>query len=207
MDDIIFNVYLYLPLKEIYQCMQVNKQCYEYSLVPYLWFHLLEKDYKDEYNEFEQNTLYETYKLCSELDTIRYMSYYSVKNISELNNLRRLYFAHSQLKTIPSAIGNLTNLQGLYLNDNQLTTIPETIGQLSNLISLSLENNQLKNIPDTIGNLSELKFLYLNNNNLTTIPESMGKLNKLIGLHLRNNQIKIIPEAIKRLNIKDMYYD
>lgn len=88
MDDIIFNVYMYLPLKEIYHCMQVNKQCYVDSQQPHLWGLLLESEFGDCYKKLKLDTLYETYKLCIGLNKIKNLSHNSLKNISEMYDLQ-----------------------------------------------------------------------------------------------------------------------
>jgi len=66
--DCLLHVYSYLPLKDIYQCMQVNELFYNTSQDPYVWLQLLERDYKNEDKKSSENSLYETYKKYKELN-------------------------------------------------------------------------------------------------------------------------------------------
>ena len=137
--------------------MLVSKQFYHVSQNPYLWYLLLENNYKDEYNELKKDTLYDTYKMYHILT--KFVTHLKLNyQINKLVKLKELMLHYNQLTTIPPEIGQLSNLQLLHLYSNQLTTIPPEIGQLSNLQILYLSNNQLTTIPQEIGQLSNLHY-------------------------------------------------
>ena len=47
MEDVYLYILTYLPLQDIYKCMQVDKTMYNASQQPYLWGKLLGNKYKE----------------------------------------------------------------------------------------------------------------------------------------------------------------
>ena len=71
MEDVISYIFTYLPLKDVYQGMQVNKQYYTSIKYSCLWGSLLDRDYAEDYKVLLEYPLYETYKKCYGLTGIK----------------------------------------------------------------------------------------------------------------------------------------
>ena len=156
MEDILLHVYSNLDIKDINNCLQVNRKYYRASRNAYLWLKLLERDYCNAYKTLLKVNHYMTYKTCyimTKLKSKIKLNY----TLNELSNLQRLYLSNNKLKTIPKELGQLSNLQQLNLYYNQLTTIPKELGQLSNLQILSLSYNKLTTIPKELEQLINLQ--------------------------------------------------
>ncbi len=61
----------------------------------------------------------------------------------QLQNLRYLNLAHTQIAVLPPEIGQLQNLQYLHLRNTQIAALPPEIGQLQNLQHLYLGNTSI----------------------------------------------------------------
>jgi len=81
--DCLLHVYSFLPLEDLYQCMQVNELFYKASQNSYVWLQLLERDYKNLYKRHKKDSLYETYKCCKESDVCTEQLISDLKNMLE----------------------------------------------------------------------------------------------------------------------------
>jgi Leucine-rich repeat (LRR) protein len=226
MQDIIYNILLYLPVKDIGKCSLVNKVFHNATRSEVLWHKLYMKKFYDT-GIFKIN-YYETYKLhillqgfCRKVSyDDSYIKLYNdkmvnliwktiqilPKEIDILDNLQILFAPLCRLMIIPQTLGNLINLKKLTLYSNQLNSIPKELCNLSNLEELLLGFNSLKFIPKELGNLKKLEKLDLENNDLTIIPTELGNLNKLNTLNIRCNLLDSIPTEVGRLtNLKYIY--
>ncbi|CAM6033858.1 unnamed protein product [Sphagnum compactum] len=126
-------------------------------------------------------------------------------SIGQLNALQELQlWGCSNLKELPSSIGQLNALQELYLEGcSNLKELPSFIGQLNALQKLYLEGcSNLKELPSSIGQLNALQKLYLVGcSNLKELPSSIGQLNALQELYLEGcSNLKELPSSIGQLN-------
>src|SRR3990172_7218171 len=132
MEDILLHVYSNLDIKDINNCLQVNRKYYRASRNAYLWLKLLERDYCNAYKTLLKVNHYMTYKTCYIMTKLKRKLKLKY-TLYELSNLQVLYLSYNQLTTIPGKLGQLSNLQILYLSNNKLKTIPGELGQLSKL--------------------------------------------------------------------------
>ena len=216
-NDILSFIFTYLPMNDIYHCMQVSKQYHESTQSSYLWGYLLDNKFGNDYKNLIEDTLYETYKKCyvltksniklnlEELNRLQTIHLNQkklttpIKGIHKLKNLKMLYLDHNQMTTISKEIFTLNNLENLYLYNNNLTVIPTEIGMLTKLQTLYLNNNQITVLPNEICNLINLKVLHIHHNQLITLPEQIGKLTNLEQLYASYNQLTTIPISITKL--------
>lgn len=117
--------------------------------------------------------------------------------IGQLTKLVNLDISGNSLAELPPEIGNLVNLITLTAYTSKLTKLPKDIKYLTNLVNLVLYDNQLTQIPPEIGDLVNLSLLSLSNNQLTSLPEEIGKLTSLKIIYLTNN--KFSQEEIKHI--------
>jgi len=89
MEDVYLYILTYLPLQDIYNCMQVDKTMYNASQQPYLWGKLL----GNKYEEIKTKTLYETYKKIYQLTILKTKLKIKVNDVIELINLQELHFS------------------------------------------------------------------------------------------------------------------
>jgi hypothetical protein len=191
-DDAIFEIYKFLPGKDIVICSLVSKQFYRVTKNEVLW----KWNVKDVI-KFD-GSYYESYKFNYELERVKMNLKYK-KSIKEMYIERKIYFGYNTIYNIPSQIGNLINLKTLDLVCNNVTSCPTEIGNLKNLNCLCLNSNKLTSIPVEIGNLKNLETLELSNNKLTSIPSELGNLKKLQTLLLCWNKLTYIPTELSNL--------
>jgi len=200
-NDCIFSSLLYLGNTGILNNLLTCK-CASLINTKYLWKLLCERNYKSEYDKFNNKSYYDVYKLCTQLTilinklTLKYTPY-------ELYTIKELYYSQKSLMHLPNEICNLVNLQMLILSNNELVDIPIKICNLTNLQELYLDNNKLNSIPNEINQLTNLKILDLYNNKLTSVPMELSQMKNLKELNLENNNIKWIPTGL--LKIKKFY--
>jgi hypothetical protein len=212
-DDVIFEIYKFLPVGDLINCSLVSKQFYRVTQNDVLW-----KENVREVVKFDGSYL-ESYKFNYGLEKVGLTFKANIKDlygftflnnagikiktvpyqIGLLDNLQSLYLYNNLLKDIPTQLGNLKNLRVLSLSQNQLTTIPSELGNLSNLNTFWLHTNYLTSIPSELGKLQKLEFLYLYTNQLTSIPDELGNLQKLKKIDIRHNHIKHIPEKLYQI--------
>ena len=127
----------------------------------------------------------------------------TITSAADLNHIYTLGFAgHGGITTIPPAISQLTNLKHLFFSGNKLTSFQPEIFNLLHLETLDFSNNQLiGSIPTAISKLTNLKVLSLHANNLSgAIPAEITTLSKLTYLDLASNTLTGgIPSAIGSL--------
>jgi hypothetical protein len=92
----------------------------------------------------------------------KYDFFIYVTGLSLYHIFRKTAFdlGESNLKTIPSEIGDLTNIKYLYLNDNKLQTLPDEICNLTKLVKLDVRENDLIQMPIGLGAIKDLKIYY-----------------------------------------------
>jgi hypothetical protein len=197
-DDIIFEFYRFLPLKDILICSLVSKQFYRVTKNEVLW-----KGNINEVIKFDGSYL-ESYKFNYGLERVKVGLKYD-KSITELYKADILDLGWSlrrKIETIPSQIGNLHNLKSLYIYGHKLTHIATQIGLLHNLQKLSLANNNLRSVPSELGNLKQLQMLNISFNLLTSIPTELGQLDSLISVFLYSNLLTTLPPQLGQCNLR-----
>ena len=197
-NDIIYEIFKWLPLNDSKQFSCVNKLSFDiFNNSEVLWEHYLnvydETTIKVIWNNGYKNTFIRYHKLNK---LIKWKLKYT---ISQLHNLQQLNLSHNQNQLIPPEIGQLHNLQELSLSNNQIQLIPPEIGQLHNLQKLELNNNQIQFIPPEIGQLHNLQQLSLSHNKIQLIPSGIGQLHNLQQLYLDGNKIQLVSPDLKKI--------
>jgi Leucine-rich repeat (LRR) protein len=135
---------------------------------------------------------------CSELKELP-------SSIGQLNALQELHLIEcSQLKELLSSIGQLNALQEFHLTRcSELKELPSSIGQLNALQHLDMSwCSELEELPSSIGQLNALQELHLTGcSKLKELPSSIGQLNALQKLDLRGcSRLQGLPTSIGQLN-------
>jgi Leucine-rich repeat (LRR) protein len=186
-DDVIFELFRFLPIEDIVNCSLVNKQFYRVTKNEVLW-----KGNVKEVIKFD-GSYYESFKFNYGLERVKI-------RLCLNGNIRQIYtytFISPSAEPIivPTYIGLLQNLRSLNLFCNSLTSIPSELGLLQNLKTLNLSNNFLTSIPSELGLLQNLQSLYLSGNKLTFIPSELGNLKNVL-ITLYDNPTTYIPDEI-----------
>ena len=115
-DDILYTILQHLEINEIIKCSTVNKQIKKFCDMQYKRFF-----HADFGSNFEKFFYHISYQQC-------YVDCYCLKvfiqckknyNLVDCFNSQRLSLNNSQIKKIPTSIGQLVNLQHLSLSNNQ----------------------------------------------------------------------------------------
>ncbi|KAI5626285.1 malignant fibrous histiocytoma-amplified sequence 1-like isoform X1 [Silurus asotus] len=126
------------------------------------------------------------------------------KEISELQQLVRLYMNQNNIKSIPDNIfPSLKKLQFLKMSTNKLSQLPSDMNKCETLTYLNLSNNCLKNVQPLVG-LRQLNELYLENNWLTELPQALFQSQNLKNFKVHNNRLRKPPEEICLGGLKDI---
>jgi Leucine-rich repeat (LRR) protein len=190
-DDVIFELYKVLPLKDILTCSLISKQFYRVTKNELLW-----KGKIKEVIKFD-GSYYESFKFNYELEIVKIGFKYN-GSINKLYHTTEFICYQRNIRYIPTQIGLLQNLQILDLEYNRLTTIPTQIGLLKNVCQIYLAANMLTYVPTEIGNMQNLNTLGLSYNKLTSLPTELGQLKNLKILWLYDNNV-IIPNEILQI--------
>jgi len=175
MEDIIFNVFQYLPIKDICSCVLVSSIFYRVYNKNLLWKYLLERDYQDKWKGLMCQNYCEIYILYKKMIKLkRVLPIYS--DIVKLFNNNELHLDSKSLNYLPKEIGSLVNLQTVNCYGNYLRTLPKEIVQLINLRILNLSSNKLCILPKEICQLVNLEILNLTKNKLENLPTEIGNL-------------------------------
>eukprot|EP00253_Pinus_taeda_P030457 PITA_30457 len=122
--------------------------------------------------------------------------------VARQRSLEQLYLRISNLKELPSAIGELSALEVLVVEAPLLDLLPPSLCDLKNLKELHLsECKELKCLPASLGNLKELKELQLYDcRELKYLPASLGDLQNLKKLIIHScKELKCLPGSIGML--------
>ncbi|XP_055820960.1 putative disease resistance protein RGA3 [Solanum dulcamara] len=106
------------------------------------------------------------------------VSSYSPSLLKQFVSLRVLNLSCSNLKQLPSSIGDLIHLRYLNLSDNRMMrSLPKQLCKLQNLQTLDLrENYYLSCLPKQTSKLGSLRNLLLDGCSLTSMPPRIGLL-------------------------------
>jgi len=122
---IIFNIYNYLNINDLFNCSLINKQFNNIFNCDLLWKNIIIK----KYNDINIDEIQKQYNIIN--------FKYIYKKIIDLLYLNKTLNLNKTVK-------DLINLKQLDLNNKKLKEIPKEIGSLINLQYLDLYNNQLK---------------------------------------------------------------
>lgn len=128
-------------------------------------------------NSDERQKLIEKYQNNLRIDTLKEidLSYCGLKELPEFvlnaKSLEVLLLDYNQIKKLPKELSELQNLKRIYWRGNQLEKFKWIrISKIDDLERLDLSNNQLKRLPTGIKNLDGLKELVLEENFFGEIP-------------------------------------
>lgn len=149
MNDIYFSIFTWLPINDIYNCMQTNKNFNNIISKEQFWKYI--------------------YQINFNTNPIRINYYNSCKVYHTLKCLM------NKMNDKPNSIDIQTffNLKEIYLHQNNLSYIPNAISLLTQLKLLSLYENNITVIPNLVLTSTNLKYLYLANNKITHIPTNI----------------------------------
>jgi Leucine-rich repeat (LRR) protein len=127
--------------------------------------------------------------------------------VAHQRSLKQLLLVGTNLKELPSAIGELSNLEVLAVGPLQ-DTLPASLFNLKNLKKLRLyECKELKCLPPSLGDLKNLKRLRIwRCNALKCLPPSLGDLKNLKELKIEwCNALKcLLPSLGDLKNLKEL---
>lgn len=170
--DVLFEIFTFLNLKEIFNFCLVNKYYCENIKQNYIWKQkLVNIPIKKNYDAIDYFNLYKFNHLTQKLNN---KGFYLKK--SEPNQFMDVIFEHQEIKQIPPEIFFFTNIFSLNLSYNNIRIIPKQISELKNLNYLNLCNNRIKNLPLELDKLKDLRELLLFNNDLKKIPKALNNL-------------------------------
>eukprot|EP00268_Persea_americana_P053653 TRINITY_DN6094_c1_g1_i3.p1 TRINITY_DN6094_c1_g1~~TRINITY_DN6094_c1_g1_i3.p1 ORF type:complete len:1105 (+),score=138.93 TRINITY_DN6094_c1_g1_i3:185-3499(+) len=125
-------------------------------------------------------------------------------DISKLTCLRILKLCHTNIKSLPSSIGELKHLRylGLYVTD--IETLPESICTLWNLQTLKLIScRNLRELPKNMWKMISLRHLEIGGSNrITQMPTKISKLSDLQTLTLFIVSKKNGIDELQNLNLQ-----
>ena len=120
--------------------------------------------------------------------------------MTQLTNLRILFFASNNFTTIPAVLGTMPSLYMLSFKSNQIETVPADA--LSPTVGwLILTDNRITELPSSIGNLVHLRKCMLAGNRLTHLPDAMAQCRDLELLRIAANDLHVaeLPTWLWRL--------
>lgn len=226
-SDVIGNILQFTDYQTIYNCMEINKQCYD--LINHnqvIWKRLNDEFYHDiellELKYDNQKHLFEILTKIkwfigdeffnSDILSKKYIHNAYIENIEAISlpdviclmyNIEKLTVIDIP-SNIPTELSKLDNLTELTLIDCNIDIIPIELTYLKNLVHLDLTENEITIVPKEIGQLSNLKLLCLGANYLMYIPDEIGLLTNLKILSIDHNYIFYLPITIKNLsNVTD----
>ena len=211
MEDIYYNIFTYLSIKEIYGCMQVCISYNEVCMKEILWNHIYFLNYRD----YELRGNY--YETCRDYYCIMKLPKMFKKifpdDLKQIIEMTHISLSHHKLQYFPIEICLLDKIKVLYLECNDIKVIPTEIMFLTNLIKLNLISNDISIIPTELCKLNTLEELYLNNhvtpregirfkiNRISKLPLELCNLTNLKKLNIKNNFITVIPTELSHLSI------
>lgn len=200
MDDIYYNILLHLPINDIFNACQTNKQFYKVSKYEQLWKHIYITNNCD--NEIV-DTYYNTCRI-----------YYCILKLNKkfdldigmtLQNHDYIWYNYKDINEIPTELLLLSNMETLDLSVNKIRSIPTELSSLKNLKKLQLSSNNIKNIPTEIALLLNLELLDLSFNMIELIPTTIGLLNNNCHLFLYHNYIYPKPKILNNFKSLSFY--
>ena len=114
-------------------------------------------------------------------------------NVQFIERLTNLNLSHSNLVSLPYAIGNLLNLTTFDCSYNNLTSIPDSIGNLTKIYTLACSHNNITILPESVTELKSLDELDCGYNKLSELPWTIHKLKELRKLKCSSNRLRYLP--------------
>ena len=129
---IIFKIYNYLNINDLFNCSLINKQFNNIFNCDLLWKTIITEKY-EKYIDVDIDEIKKQYNIinfkhiCKKIKDLLYLNktLNLNKTVTELINLRYLDLHSNLFKEIPKEIGFLVNLQYLGLRIGQLREIPK----------------------------------------------------------------------------------
>jgi Leucine-rich repeat (LRR) protein len=101
----------------------------------------------------------------------------------------------------PATINRMVNLTVFVLSGTDIKSIPSEIGELLKLTTLDVSSNaNLASLPSSVGNLANLEHLTISQcKSLSRLPEDIRRCEKLVDIISIGNSIDIIPCVLSRI--------
>lgn len=177
-SDCIFDILQYLNLKNIVNCLLTCKNINNLNTL-YLYKLLGERDFGKDIEKIVDKNWNEKYILCKKLNVLNNKLNIG-KELYKLYTSEILDLRVKHLTFIPKEISILNNLKKLTLSHNYIKHIPKEIRLLTNLTELNLYNNKLTFICNEIRLLTNLKILVLSGKDEILLPTEINQNNVLI---------------------------
>ncbi|QDO94695.1 protein kinase [Formosa sediminum] len=120
------------------------------------------------------------------------------ERISELKQLKIIFFARNAFTEYPTVLGNFPNLNMIGFKSNQIHTVAEHIFP-PKLNWLILTDNAIKTLPQSIGNCTQLQKCALAGNKIEALPNTMAQCKNLELLRISANHLTTIPDWLFHL--------
>ncbi|KAL2629507.1 hypothetical protein R1flu_014193 [Riccia fluitans] len=124
-------------------------------------------------------------------------------SIGELQCLEHLTVSNLQLQELPASLGRLEKLQVLKVSFSDLKELPASIGDLESLERLTVCSMRLQGLPSRLGGMAALQMLEVSLcRELTSFPDSLGELKALRELQISScDELRSLPESVGRLEM------
>lgn len=128
--------------------------------------------------------------------------------ITCFKHIQELLLLNTEIRALPSSIGDNTELRNLYICDSQIASrkFPDTIGELGKLRTFVAYGTTINELPDSIGHLESLEVLDISGTAIDALPYSVGKLRNLQTLDISDTLIQRVPDSIRDLDQLDHFY-
>ncbi|WP_159023546.1 leucine-rich repeat-containing protein kinase family protein [Formosa sp. L2A11] len=120
------------------------------------------------------------------------------ESISQLKQLKIIFFARNNFTTYPTVLGNCPNLNMIGFKSNHIHTVPEHVFP-PKLNWLILTDNKITILPKSIGDCTLLQKCALAGNKIEALPNNMANCKNLELLRISANNIKSIPDWLFEL--------
>jgi hypothetical protein len=122
--------------------------------------------------------------------------------IALAETLEILDLSDNQLTALPNSISQLKNLKIIFFERNHFIKFPKILKELPVLSMIGFKSNQIKTVPENAFPAS-LRWLILTNNKIKKIPKSIGDCPLLQKCTIAGNQIDELPlEMANCLNLQ-----
>ncbi|KAL2628974.1 hypothetical protein R1flu_013660 [Riccia fluitans] len=141
-----------------------------------------------------------TLKLFQKAYILLKLARFNLSTVASKETPMRLSVENTDVKELPSSIGDLQCLEHLTVGENKhLQVLLASLGRLKQLQVLEVSCSELKELPASIGDLERLERLTVYSTRLQDLPSRLGDLRGLKTLVVRSEALEDIPTSLSRL--------